>query len=258
MGTRRSQTAGRVKPVSGHPHVEAASVLSIVDAAEHAELLGGWFQDKTSWSAWFVFLRAMFGLALDDEGLALFQQCTGRSAPRSGGYLETSLVISRRGGKSLILALIATYLGCFFNWRPFLVAGERGSIVVVAGDRRQAGVILRYVKAFLAIPALASMIERETADTIDLDNGVTIEIQTASFRTIRGRTVVASLLDELAYWRTEDTANPDTEIVAALRPAMATIPRAMMLKASSPYARRGALWNNYRKHFGKDDSATLV
>jgi hypothetical protein len=39
---------------------------------------------------------------------------------------------------------------------------------------------------------------------------------------------------------------------------MATIPKAMMLKASSPYARRGALWNDYRKHFGKDETPVLV
>ena len=100
----------------------------------------------------------------------------------------------------------------------------------------------------------------ETADTLDLDNGVTIEIQTASFRTIRGRTVVAALCDELAFWRMSDdsSANPDTEIIAALRPAMATVPRAMLLKASSPYGRRGALWNDHRRHFGKDDSSMLV
>jgi hypothetical protein len=103
------------------------------------------------------------------------------------------------------------------------------------------------------------MIERETADTIDLNNGVTVEIQTASFRTIRGRTCLGVLCDELAYWMSdESSANPDVEILAALRPAMATIPKAMMLKASSPYSRRGALWNDHRKNFGKDDSTTLV
>jgi hypothetical protein len=39
---------------------------------------------------------------------------------------------------------------------------------------------------------------------------------------------------------------------------MATIPTARMLIASSPYARRGVLWNDYEKHFGNNDSATLV
>ena len=110
----------------------------------------------------------------------------------------------------------------------------------------------------MSIPLLADLIERETVETIDLSNRITIEVLTASFRTVRGRTIVASLNDEIAFWRTdEDTANPDSEIIGALRPAMATVPGAVILKASSPYAQRGVLWDDYQKHFGKD-TATLV
>jgi hypothetical protein len=232
--------------------------LTIIDACTDPELFAPWFKGA-SWAAWFVFLRVMFALPLDEAGLQLFRACTGRSSPSLLGYLEVSLIIGRRGGKSLILAMISTYLSCFFDWRPYLTAGERASVVIIAADRRQATVIFKYLRAFLSVPLLKGMIQRETADTIDLNNGVTIEIQTASFRTIRGRTVVAALADELAYWMSDDSsANPDTEILAALRPAMATIPKAMLLKASSPYSRRGALWNDHRKHFGKDDSAMLV
>jgi hypothetical protein len=104
---------------------------------------------------------------------------------------------------------------------------------------------------------LARMIERETADSFDLTNRITIEIQAASFRSTRGYTLIAALCDELAFWRSDESANPDKEIRAALRPAMATIPGAMLLCASSPYARRGALWEAYRRHFGKD-SPVLV
>jgi hypothetical protein len=202
----------------------------------------------------------MFALPLDAAELALFQKCTARGSPSPSGYLEVTLVCGRRGGKSLILALIAAYLGAFFNWAPYLTAGERASVVIIATDRRQATVIFKYLRAFLSVPLLNGMIERETADTIDLDNGVTIEIQTASHRGIRGRTICAALCDELAFWRTSDdnSANPDTEILAALRPAMATIPKAMLLKASSPYARRGALWNDHRRHHGKDESSMLI
>jgi hypothetical protein len=39
---------------------------------------------------------------------------------------------------------------------------------------------------------------------------------------------------------------------------MATIPNAMMLCASSPYARKGALWDAHRSHFGKDGDPILV
>jgi hypothetical protein len=33
---------------------------------------------------------------------------------------------------------------------------------------------------------------------------------------------------------------------------MLTVPGSMLLCASSPHARRGALWEAYRKHFGQD------
>lgn len=230
--------------------------ITIIGACE--DLFADWFSNPATFVAWFAFLRVMFGLSLDKIALNLFRQCTGRSVPAPGGYREVTLVIGRRGGKSLMMALIAAYLGCFLDWRPYLTGGERDSIMIIAADRRQATVIFKYLRGMLGIPMLESLIERETLDTIDLSNGITIEIQTASYKTVRGRTVVAALLDELAFWSSEDSATPDTEIVAALRPAMATIPGAVMIKASSPYARRGALWNDFKRHFAKDDSATLV
>jgi hypothetical protein len=232
--------------------------LTIIDACEDPKIFGPWFKDRSTWAAWFVFLHAMFGLPLDDAGLALFQACTGRSAPRPGGYLEATLVVGRRGGKSLVLALIAAFLAAFHDWSPYLTGGERGTVMIIATDRRQAATIFKYLKEMLSIPLLAGLIQRETSDTIDLTNSITIEIQTASFRTIRGRTVVAGLCDELAFWMGDDSANPDKEIIGALRPASATVPGALLLKASSPYARRGVLWDDHRKHFGRDDASTLV
>ena len=69
--------------------------------------------------------------------------------------------------------------------------------------------------------------------------------------------MVAALLDEVAFWRSDDSANPDTEIVNALRPAMATVPEPLLLGISSPYARRGVLWEAFKAHYGQD-SPVLV
>jgi hypothetical protein len=38
------------------------------------------------------------------------------------------------------------------------------------------------------------MIERETAEAFDLNNAVTIEVATASFKTVRGYSICAALL----------------------------------------------------------------
>ena len=170
------------------------------------------------------------------------------------------LRLGRRGGKSFILAVIAVFLACFKDWRPYLGPGEVATIMIIARDRRQARVIKRFITGLLhATPMLRRTIEKETADGIRLRNRVAMEIHTASFSSTRGYTIVAALLDEIAFWPTDEgSAEPDIEVINAIKPGMATIPKAMLLCASSPHARRGALWNAYRKHFGKDGDPVLV
>jgi hypothetical protein len=144
-------------------------------------------------------------------------------------------------------------LASFRDWRPYLGPGERGTVMIVASDRRQARVIMRYVVGLLrSVPMLAPLVESEARERVDLRNKITIEVHTASFRSTRGYAIVAGLLDELAFWPTDDgSSEPDAEVIAAIRPGMATIPGSMLLCASSPYARRGALWGAFRRHFGK-------
>jgi hypothetical protein len=87
---------------------------------------------------------------------------------------------------------------------------------------------------------LAPYIARVDGETIELSNNVVIEIQTASFRSIRGYTIIGALCDEIAFWRSEESAgNPDTEILNPLRPAIATVPGSMLLCA--PRLMRGAV-----------------
>src|ERR1700760_4859154 len=43
-----------------------------------------------------------------------------------------------------------------------------------------------------------------------------------------------ALADETAFWRDENSTNPDVEIFRALRPGLSSIPTAMLLNASSP------------------------
>jgi hypothetical protein len=152
------------------------------------------------------------------------------------------------------------FLACFRDWRPYLGPGEVGTIMVIARDRRQARVIKRFVHGLLnTVPMLRRVVEAEGAEGITLRNNVVIEIHTASFRAVRGYTIIAALCDEIAFWpTTNDAADPDYEVINALRPGMATIPGAMLLCASSPYARRGALWDVHRSHFGKDGDPILV
>jgi hypothetical protein len=71
--------------------------------------------------------------------------------------------------------------------------------------------------------------------------------------------LVACFCDEIAFWRQEETsANPDVEILRALPPGLASIPGAMLLMASSPYAKRGDLYAAYRRHYGSEGARVLV
>jgi hypothetical protein len=154
-----------------------------------------------------------------------------------------------------MLSICAVYLSCFHQYRQYLAPGERGVVLVIASDRKQTRVIFRYIRPLLlGVPMLRKLVERETSDQFDLNNSTSIEIMAASYRSLRGYTVIAALLDELAFWPTDDSANPDVEIIAAIKPAMATIPNAMLLCASSPYAQRGALFDAFKRHYGKDSN----
>jgi hypothetical protein len=236
-----------------------ANAVDIVAAMSQGGLFSRWFKKPETWSAWLAFLKAMFGLEMSDAERAIYTQCTGRTDLPDEGFDEAWLCVGRRGGKSLVLALIAAFLAGVVDWSEYLVGGERGTIVIIAADRRQARVIYRYILALLKETTLTRLIERETNDSLDLANGVTIEILTASFRTVRGYTLIACLADEIAFWSSDEHgANPDKEIIAAIRPAMSTIPGAMLLCASSPYARQGMLYETHQRHFGKGGDPILV
>jgi hypothetical protein len=120
--------------------------------------------------------------------------------------------------------------------------------------------MMGYISApFLNDPLFKAFVVSEpNSEQIELVDGVTIEVMTCSHRSIRSRTVLAALCDELGFWPKGESASPDTEVLAALKPCMATIPNAPLLGASSPYDRRGVLWDQYSNNFGRDGSSSLV
>lgn len=234
--------------------------MTILDAVRDRALFGRWFKGD-SWRAWFVFLTAVFGLPLRGKlAIETFRQHTGRQTPPSTPAREAWVIVGRRGGKSRISALVGVYLACFRDYGAVLAPGEVGTVAVIAADRRQARTIMRYIVGFIdSVPMLAQMKAARSKESIELTNGVVIEVHTANFRAVRGYTLVAVIADEIAFWHSEDSAaNPDHEIIAGLRPGLATVPGALLLAISSPYAHRGALYDAHRKHYGQDDDPVLV
>jgi hypothetical protein len=231
--------------------------VNILEAMTDPELFGKTFKRGLlrgdSWRAWRAFLIALFGLPFDDEAREIFRKHTARSDEPSEQFREAYLVVGRRSGKSRVAALIATFVACFRDYSEVLAPGEIGVLPIIAPDRKQCQIILNYIAGYFdASPTLRSMVKTRLKESIELTNRIRIEVHTASFRSVRGYTAIGCVLDEVAFLRSDDSANPASELIAAIAPAMSTIPDALMLAISSPYSRSGILWEAYRENFGKE------
>lgn len=233
--------------------------MNIIEACTDKNLFGQLFKDPTTWTNWFVILRAVFGLAMNAEERAIFKQLSGRDHPPAHQCDEVWIAAGRRSGKSRMASMIGVYLAAFVDYRPYVAVGERVTVMLMSGDKKQARTLYRYVLSTLeSVEMLKSMIVRVDAESIDLNNNVTIETLSNSYRSLRGYTVAAAILDEVAFWRSEESANPDVEVVNALRPSLVTIPHSKLVGISSAYRRSGILYNAWKKHYGNNESSTLV
>jgi hypothetical protein len=208
-----------------------------------------------SWAAWRALLKGLFALPMSESEAATFQQGTAREILPTSPARECWVVAGRRSGKSRIAGLLVTFLGAVRRWR--VAPGERPMVLLLAPSRRQAGVVLSYTESMLAeLPG--TTVTRRTLDELELSTGVVIRIESASFRTPRGFSIVGVVADEIAFWRDESGAAPDVEILRAVRPPLASVPGSLLIAISSPYSTRGSLHATYEKHFGRADSDTLV
>lgn len=236
-------------------------MISFSEACLDPQLFGDWFSGD-SWAVWRVIDKALFGEPLDDAELAIFTAITGRTEAPTEPSSEAWFVCGRRSGKdvkaSALVAWLATFGAEQMGFLDKLVKGETGVVQLIAVDRKQAKVCLGYLRAYFEQPLLAQMVAKSTAEGLELTNGLAIEITTNDQRSSRGRTVVAAVFDEVAFWSAEDSANPDQAVYDAVKPAMVTIPGAMLIGISSPYARRGLLWTKHKRHYGKPGKILIV
>jgi hypothetical protein len=230
--------------------------ISIARALHDHRLLGGALGDVSTWTLWAATLKAAFGLPLDAAERARFASVAGNRSPPSRRVRELWAIVGRRGGKSRVAALIACFLALFA--RHTLARGERGMVLVLAASLDQANVVFSYVKGFLsAAPALAKEVVSIKRTEIELRNGIVIAVHSNSFRTVRGRTLVAAVFDEVAFWKDESSATPDVEVYRAVLPSLATT-NGMLVGISTPYRKLGLLHQKHRDHFGVDDDEVLV
>jgi hypothetical protein len=196
---------------------------------------------------------------MDEEQLEFYRKHTGRMEAPQKQPSECFVIAGRRSGKTIIAALIAVFLACFRDYSKILAPGETGILMILSADRKQGRTILGYINAMLSVPLLAEMVLSRRTESISLNNHIRIEIHTSSYKATRGYTVVGCVGDEVAFWSTEEgSANPDVEVLNAVRPAMATVPDALLVGISSPYSKRGEMWTQYRQNWAQENPDILI
>jgi hypothetical protein len=247
--------------------VDAFPPADIVQAMVDPETFGAWFAGS-SWASWRSVMKAAFAIPMTEREVAFFRSVADRDPPRKR-VRELWIVAGRGAGKDSISSLIVGHAAALFD-RPSpkgtlakivsaLRGGERALVMCLAVDREQASIALDYTKDYFdKIPALRAMITRETKHGFELSNKVEVAVATNSFRSIRGRSILACILDECAFWKDEKTSAPDTEVYNAVLPGLARVPGSMLIGISSPYRKAGILYRKFTEHYGRDGDDVLV
>jgi hypothetical protein len=224
--------------------------------------------DET-WAAWHAAAKALTAQSMTADEQRLYETCTGRTTPPREPVREALFVVGRRGGKSRFAAAVGVHAAS--QHYPQRAPGERAIVGIAASDREQARVVHGYtvapfskhatLKPLVAHrsrwQAMRALVTRETRWGLDLATGVSVEVSTANFRRIRGRTFATAVCDEVAFWQDETGASPAGEILTAIRPALATLGGPLIL-ITTPYAKRGVVWDLYSKFYGVNDAPVLV
>lgn len=241
--------------------------LTIIDAIKDEKLFRSFLADAddslSSWSSWLAVLRVLYGLPLPKKakrravlGEVTQRKCEGFPAD---GFDTALLLTGRRSGKSRIAAVIGAYESVLAGHESKLAKGEKGLVAICSPTKKQSRIVKNYIRAIFEAPLLRNEVVGETKEGFELANGILIELMAGDFRSVRGYTLLAVIVDEAAFFGVEEEAKikSDTELIRALKPALATT-GGKLIAITSPYARKGWTFTTHQKHFGKEDAKTLV
>jgi hypothetical protein len=233
-----------------------AKVLTLPQAFSSTAMFGKSFAGP-SWDGWKAVLKASQGHKLTSAEDAFFRSVAERDPPTEP-VRQMWIIAGRRAGKDSVTAAIATYKAAIFDGRNKVRPGERPLVLCLAVDRPQAGLVLNYIRAYFAeIPALKGMVTRETQDGLELNNGIDIQVYRNDFKSVRGRTLLCAIFDEVGFWQDDNSAAPDSETYAAVLPGLMTL-KGTLIGISSPYRKAGLLYERWKKYYGQNDPNVLV
>jgi hypothetical protein len=234
--------------------------MDIIQLIRSKKFFGPYFKDIGTWSSWETFLKTLFGLPLSKHELPLLRDCTGLEKDPGRSYRESYIIAGRRSGKSTIAALLAVYISLFVDWASSISRGEKPVVIIIAVNKAQAAIVKGYIEGLLGVnETFRAAVARILQESIELRNGLTILVKPASFRSLRGFTICAAILEELSFYRFElESANPDREILTALKPGLASIPSSLLIGIGTPYVKQGSLYEKFKRDFGKSGAMALI
>ncbi len=207
-------------------------------------------------------LMSAYGVKLSSsEEREIFRLCTNREKYLTGHVFgELTVMAGARSGKdSRIAAPIVCYEAAFGGHDKKLARGERGMIALVAQDARAARIAFDYIKAYFeGSPVLAKLVAEPRATEIALTNGITVAVFPSTLRSLRGYSIPCAVMDELAFFRLEGSADSDAEIQTSIRRGGGSFGGTKLIKISTPYMRSGVLFDDFTRSFGQDDPDLLV
>jgi hypothetical protein len=224
-------------------HILQEFPQDIISFIEHPKLLND--RDLSEWQK--TILKSLYCLPLSEREYEIFREGTGRESYFEKEQSELSLIAGRRSGKT---TKVAAPVAIFEAFRDHgIPPGENAYVLLIAPQLAQARIAFRSICNYiLSSPILSQFVGKVTKDEIHLANNVTIACHPCSQVSVRGYTLIAVVCDELAFFRQEDSyANPEQEIIDALRPGMATAKYSKLIKISTPFRKSGILWNDAQR-----------
>lgn len=177
-------------------------------------------------------LRAL-DKALQDQGYPAISPWWWAQIKRwyAGAKKQAVFRVGRRGGKSTSMVRVAVCEALFGEHK--IPPGDIGVVAVVSARRDDAMERLRTIASILDALGVEYI---QKGDTIELPGrNVMFRVFTASVAGVSGFTTIFALCDEVSKWRDSDTgANPAREVLAGLRPTLATQKEARIALISSP------------------------
>ena len=189
---------------------------------------------------------------------------------------DITLIVGRRGGKTLTSSILAIYSAIKMNWKPLLGKHNTATILVVSHTKEFSDEIIDVIRSLIEeSPIMSRLIDKSkknTQSTINLKvpflneegeitySRVRIRTNAASSKSSRGSACPVILADEIGFWGSDpNSKETDEEIVRAITPSMLQFSgHSMFVKLSSPNIKQGVLYKLYERRKDLADSYLVL